>query len=81
MDKVLVWVAAVVALLVVAPLVALFARRAGRRVKGGLILAGILLGVGEVVDPPSKHLIEATGDEERASPAPGEPPLDDPDNG
>ncbi len=81
MDNILAWVAAVVALLVVAPLLALLARRAGRRVKGGLILAGILLGVGEVVDPPSKHMIEAAGDEERASPAPGEPPLDDPGDG
>ncbi len=80
MDRILVWVALVVALLAVAPLVAMFARRAGRRVKGGFILAGILLGVGEVVDPPSKHMIEATGDEERASPTPGEPPLDGPDD-
>ena len=33
-----------------------------------MALAGILLGFGAVVDPPSKHVIEARGGAEKASP-------------
>lgn len=64
---------AAAALAVVVPLAALGGRRYGRRVRGGIALAGILLGLGEAVDPPSKHLIEAGGPKEKESPAPGDP--------
>jgi hypothetical protein len=37
-------------------------------------LAGLLLGLGQVADPPSKHLIEATEGEEKSAPTPGDPP-------
>ena len=50
-----------------APLIALMARRFGRRARGGLMMASILLGFGEVVDPPSKHVIEAQGAEEKSA--------------
>ena len=48
-----------------APLIAGFARGAGRRARGGLMMASILLGFGEAIDPPSKHIIEAQGGEEK----------------
>jgi hypothetical protein len=37
------------------------------------MMAGILLGLGEAVDPPSKHIIEAQEGEEKASPENDEP--------
>ena len=65
---------AFVALLVLAPLVAWGARKGGAKARGGFMMASILLGFGEVLDPPSKHAIEAT-EEEKGSPETGEPPL------
>ena len=64
---------ALAALCVLAPFVARFARGAGRRARGGLMMAGILLGFGEALDPPSKHVIEAQGGEEKGSPENDEP--------
>jgi len=64
---------ALAALCVLAPFVAGLARRIGGRARGGLMMAGILLGLGEVVDPPSKHVIEAQGGEEKPSPENDEP--------
>lgn len=60
------------ALVVLAPLVARLAHRFGSRAKGGLMLASMLRGLGTVVDPPSKHAIEA------AEPAKGSPENDEP---
>jgi len=65
--------AAIAVIIVLAPLIAIGARRYGRRVRGGLLMAGILLGFGEVLDPPSKHVAEAQGGEERPSPEKDEP--------
>jgi hypothetical protein len=65
--------AAVGAIIILAPLIAIGARRYGKRVRGGMMMAGILLGFGEVVDPPSKHLVEASGDKEKPSPESDEP--------
>ena len=65
--------AAIAVVIVLAPLIAYAARRYGRQVRGGIMMAGILLGFGEVVDPPSKHLIEAQEGEEKGSPETGEP--------
>jgi hypothetical protein len=65
--------AAVGAVIILAPVIAIGARRYGKRVRGGMMMAGILLGFGEVIDPPSKHLIEASGDKEKPSPENDEP--------
>ncbi len=46
----------------------------GARVKGGLLLAGLMLGFGDVLDQKAKHAIEAT-EAEKGSPETGEPPL------
>jgi hypothetical protein len=56
------------------PLAALVGKGAGKRMRGNLQLAAILLGFGEPLDPPSKHLAEAGDREESESPTPGEPP-------
>lgn len=63
---------ALAALVVLAPLVAWLAHRFGAKARGGLMLASVLLGFGAVVDPPSKHAIEA------AEPAKGSPENDEP---
>ena len=62
------------ALVAIAPLLAWLARRHARGAKGNLALAAILLGIGEPIDPPSKHKVESAepGKDDRA---PGEPPL------
>ena len=39
------------------------------------MLGAFMLGFGEALDPPVKHIIEAGGDQEREAPPPGEPPL------
>ena len=64
---------ALAAFAVTAPMIVWLARRFGGRARGGLMMAGILLGFGEVVDPPSKHLIEAQEGEEKGSPENDEP--------
>jgi hypothetical protein len=64
------------ALIIIAPFVARFGKRHGRRMKGGLVMASILFGFGEALDPPSKHLIEAQEGEEKAGPETGEPPTE-----
>ena len=63
---------ALAALVVLAPLVAWAARRFGAKARGGLMMASMLLGFGAVVDPPTKHAIEA------AEPAKGSPDNDEP---
>jgi hypothetical protein len=70
------WSLAVLVFVVVAPAVALSARRYGRTVRGGAIFVGLLLGLGQVLDPPSKHRIEAGDEKRKDRAAPGEPPLD-----
>jgi Kef-type K+ transport system membrane component KefB len=64
---------AVVAFVALAPLIVWLARRFGGRARGGLVMAGILLGLGEAIDPPSKHVIEAQEGEEKGSPENDEP--------
>jgi hypothetical protein len=64
---------ALAAFVVVAPMIVWLAKRFGGRARGGLMMAGILLGLGEAVDPPSKHIIEAQEGEEKASPENDEP--------
>ena len=56
------------------PLFALAGRKAGRSVRGNLALAAMLLGLGEPLDPPSKHLAEAGHNDEAENEAAGDPP-------
>jgi hypothetical protein len=63
--------------ILIAPFVARFAKRFAHNASGGVALAALLLGVGEVADPPSKHIIEATTPEEKDTPSPGDPPTTD----
>jgi hypothetical protein len=65
----------VLAGLALIPLVALAGRRAGKKMRGNLALASILLGLGQPVDPPLKHLIEAKHEDEEGPEAAGDPPL------
>jgi len=70
------WITALglVAILIVGvPLVALAGMGAGRKLRGNLQLAAILFGLGEPLDPPSKHRTEAGERDENEAPAPGEP--------
>jgi len=64
---------ALAAFVVFAPLIVWLARRFGGKARGGLMMAGILLGFGEVIDPPSKHIIEAQEGAEKGSPENDEP--------
>ena len=68
---------ALVVLLVIAPFIALAAKRFGRAARGRLMLASVLLGFGAVMDPPSKHMVEANEKMKKGSPETGEPPLPD----
>lgn len=67
---------ALVALVVLAPLVAWLAHRFGSKAKGGLMLASVLLGLGAVMDQPAKHAIEAA-EPVKGSPENDEPPLEE----
>ncbi len=66
---------ALVALVVIAPLVAWIATRHGRRIRGSLIMASILLGFGHAVDPPQVGKVEAA-EPGKGGPQPGRPPSD-----
>jgi len=61
-------------LLLAAPAVAWLARRSGAKLRGGIGIAALMMGFGETLDPPSKHLIEANEGEEKQTPSPGDPP-------
>jgi hypothetical protein len=64
---------ALAALLILAPLVAWLGRRHGRSVKGAAGLALMMLGFGQVFDPPKQHLAEAMELEEDGPAESGEP--------
>jgi hypothetical protein len=65
---------AIAVLLCAAPFAAVFGKRWGGKVKGGMALFGFLLGFGQVEDPPEKNLIEATDRREKGNPDASEPP-------
>ncbi|HEY5411040.1 MAG TPA: hypothetical protein VIJ94_09980 [Caulobacteraceae bacterium] len=67
---------AIAAVLVVAPLVAWIGKRHGRRIRGNLALASILLGFGHAIDPPPEPKVEAA-QPGKGGPQPGEPPKAD----
>ncbi len=63
---------ALAAVLALAPVVAWIGVRHGRRIRGNLIMASILLGFGHAVDPPPQEKVEASEPGKRG-PKPGEP--------
>ena len=70
------WVGFLIAigvLALTAPLIAWVGRKHGRSLRGGAGLAFIMLGFGHVIDPPTRHLIEAAEGEEEGSESTGEP--------
>ena len=71
------YVLAIAALLGLAPLMGWLGRKHGRSIKGGIALASIMLGFGVPIDPPAKHLIEASEGRVKGGDENGEPP--DPD--
>ena len=64
---------ALIAVVVLAPLLGWLGRRHRRAIKGGLGLGLVLMGLGDVIDPPRRHLIEATDGEEEGPTESGEP--------
>ena len=71
------WIVALVAgplLIAGIPLAALAGKGVGTKVRGNLQLAAILLGFGEPLDPPSKHLTEAGERDENEALSAREPP-------
>ena len=69
------WLILLVALAVLLPLAAWLGRRYGRHARGGIGMAMILLGLGEAVDPPSRHAVATDTARDRSRPAPGDPPI------
>ena len=66
---------AAIILIVAAPAIAWLAKRYGGKARAGIGIAALMMGFGEVMDPPSKHLIEANEGEEKQTPTPGDPPV------
>jgi len=53
-------------------------RIASQRKGGGFqVMAAMLFGLGAVLDPPQRHVAEATDETPKGSPDTGEPELDD----
>jgi hypothetical protein len=71
------YLVALAALLILAPLVAWLGRRHGRSIKGGIALASVMLGLGVPLDPPTKHLVEASEARVKGDDETGEPSLPD----
>jgi hypothetical protein len=68
------WSLVAAGVVLLAPVMAWAGRRWGARARGGLMLASILLGFGEALDPPSKHVVETTEDRRDRDGGAGEPP-------
>lgn len=64
------------ALAALAPLIAWAGKHYAKGARGNLALAAILLGIGEPIDPPSRHKVESA-EPGKDSRAPGEPPLEE----
>jgi hypothetical protein len=71
MKAAVIYALAILALALIAPLVGWLGSKQGKRARGGIAL--MLFGLGQVTDPPSKHLIEAQGGEEKDAETSGEP--------
>lgn len=61
-------------LVILAPLIALVGKRHGRRLRGGLGLAILMLGFGHAMDPPPHEKVEASEPGKDAR-NPGDPPV------
>jgi len=66
---------ALIALVALATLLVARRPRRSRRPGGLQMLGAVLLGVGEPLDPPVKHAVEAKSEKPKGSPETGEPPL------
>lgn len=66
------WAVALGVFAIAAPLLAWLGARYGRAARGGIGL--LLMGLGQVADPPLRRLVEANDGEEKEAPAPGDPP-------
>ena len=64
---------ALLALIVLAPLIGWIGLRHGRKIRGNLVMASILLGFGRAMDPPPHEKVEAA-EPGKGGPQPGEPP-------
>jgi len=73
MDGWLGWLIGLGVLLALAPFAAAVGRKHGSKVRGTAGLALVLLGFGQITDPPKRNLIEAIEGEEQEVPATGEP--------
>ena len=71
MKAAVLYALAILALALIWPLAAWLGSRQGKRARGGIAL--MLFGLGQVTDPPSKHLIEAQEGEEKEAESTGEP--------
>ncbi len=60
------------AVLIVAGLATVWAARNARKIRGTLGLGAILLGFGQAIDPPKRHMLEAA-DPTKPSPGNDEP--------
>lgn len=67
------WLIALAAFCILAPLMAWLGLRYGRAARGGVGL--LLLSLGQVADPPVKHVVEAGDGEEKEAPVAGDPPV------
>jgi len=70
------WLLAIAVILAAAPFIAMLGRRYGKTVKRTSGLALLMLGFGQILDPPSRHIIEAA-DREEEDEAAGDPPEPD----
>jgi hypothetical protein len=71
MKAAVIYALAILALALIAPAIAWLGSKQGKRARGGIAL--MIFGLGQVTDPPSKHLIEAQEGEEKAAESSGEP--------
>lgn len=71
MKAAILYAAAIAILAALAPLIGWLGSKQGKRARGGIAL--MLFGLGQVTDPPSKHLIEAQEDKVKDGESTGEP--------
>ncbi|MGZ6019950.1 MAG: hypothetical protein ACXWKN_09640 [Phenylobacterium sp.] len=65
---------AVLAVALFAPLLGWLAQRHGRRIKGGVAMASLMLGMGAIFDPPQKAATEAEEAMVKGDRGSGDPP-------
>ena len=70
----LAYLLAAVAVVLFAPLLGWFASKHGRRIKGGVAMASLMLGMGAIFDPPQKAATEAEEAMVKGDRGSGDPP-------